>query len=317
MAPLGNWNVEFLDLNGERAYPLAQDATGLDTSGTFRLPTDFLVELDLPVTAGNSVFPDRFFLLNVGVYSAGVALIIGYASGTGDVPAASVYITKSTHTENKTYKLTGVGDFADSQGVVTIGTFDSISQQPNGFFVFDIAGGKLEASTIRPQLRGLRGIVVVNGTDTSDILDGIVSFIAGSNMFLVPVQPGLNQPVEIQFNAADGAGFTQTCECLGDTSAQPILTINGVTPTPEGDFTLLPADCVTLTNITNGLRLSDSCSTPCCGCAELEAITQQLERFGDQALTLQNFLNRLETVTNQMSLVVLGSRLNDATCTSC
>jgi hypothetical protein len=69
--PVGNWNLEWLNHNAQRAYPLADDATGPDETGAFKLPDNFLVELDLPVHAGLNVGPAGFFVLPSAAYAGG------------------------------------------------------------------------------------------------------------------------------------------------------------------------------------------------------------------------------------------------------
>ena len=45
--PLSQWNLEFLNHNAQRSYPLTADATKQDLTGSFVIPDDFLVGLDL------------------------------------------------------------------------------------------------------------------------------------------------------------------------------------------------------------------------------------------------------------------------------
>ena len=42
--PLSTWNLEWLNHNSQRNYPIADDATGYDETGTFKIPEDFIVE---------------------------------------------------------------------------------------------------------------------------------------------------------------------------------------------------------------------------------------------------------------------------------
>ena len=75
--------------------------------------------------------------------------------------------------------------------------------------------------------------------------------------------------------------------------------------------------CLTVSPITNGIQLDDTCSSPCCGCQELEQITHEIEMIGSGATTIENFVNRLATEMNTFSQVILGSRLNDQGCVQC
>jgi hypothetical protein len=84
----------------------------------------------------------------------------------------------------------------------------------------------------------------------------------------------------------------------------------------DGNFILAPDDCVQITPMSNGLKFADTCAQPCCGCTELDAIVDQINRFGDGVMTLQNFITRLGSEVTQMSLVVLGSQLGDSGCST-
>ena len=121
----------------------------------------------------------------------------------------------------------------------------------------------------------------------------------------------------LTFNAIQGEGTIEPCVCDGDTANDtPIQMINGIRPSSDGKFVLLGSDCLQIEMIENGARLIDVCSAPCCGCLELERITQDLDRFAERAESLERFIDNLRTNVDTMSLVVLGSRLGDRTCTA-
>jgi hypothetical protein len=314
--PRGTWNIEWLNHNSQRAYPLSDDATKQDTTTEFTLPDSFLLALYFPVHAGLAVQPEKFFLRSVSVFSTGYNIALGYDDGTNNPPiVASVNIAKSTHVENTSYALPGSGDYDDSVGKVIIGTLLDIDDAGAGQYFFNYADGKLDPDTIRPIIRGVSSITLVQGADESERIYGDIELVAGSNIRLTPIVVGQNQ--QIRIDAIRGEGLNEDCICDGDEDAIPITTINGIPPTPQGNFTLLGSNCLEITAISNGLQLDDTCSEPCCGCKELEAITRDLDRFGDAALTLKNFINRLEAEVTQMSSVVLGSRLNDQGCLEC
>lgn len=314
--PKGTWNLEWLNQNSQRAYPLAEHATKLDITGDLQLPDDFILELYFPVHAGLDVETDRFFVYVVAIFASGYNVALGYDNGTGtpDI-VASVNIAKSTHTENAVYALPGVGDYVDSVGKIVIGRLESIDDAGAGRYLFDRTGGQLDPDAIRPMIRGVSSITLLNGGDRSDLIQGDIELVAGANIRLTPFTVGTEQRIRI--DAIEGEGLTDACLCEGDDDAVPIRTINGVPPTAGGNFTLIGNDCLQINPIQNGLRLEDVCSDPCCGCEELEAITRDLDRFGTAARTLDNIMNRLETQVQQMSTVVLGSRLSDRGCIEC
>ena len=310
-------NLEWADHNSERRYPLTIEATGEDTSGSFDLPNDFIVGLYLKVHSGLTIDPGKFFLRSIVNASSGFGITIGYDATGGAINVATANIARAAFSEFQTYRLTGVGTFLDAAGAIVLGKLGNIDEQPAGQFEFDIAGGKLESDVVRPLIRGISSLRAQTGGDISDQVYGDVVFQAGTNMRITVVQAAGADPVII-FDAIEGEGLNEDCVCDDDPEQAPaIRTINGIPGTSDGDFTILGNACLVPIGIQNGIRLDDVCSEPCCGCRELEIITAQLEQFGRQATTLENFLVSLEARVTQMDLVVLGARLGDRGCISC
>lgn len=317
--PVGYQNLEFLNHNASRRYPLADDADGNDTTGAFRIPDDFIVELDLPVHAGLAVSPAGFFVRSVSAYASGYGLVIGYqpADDADPVTVATALIPTAGFARNSVFALGGVGAYADTVGKVTIGKLDSIADQPPGFWEFSLATTRLDPDAVRPVVRGVSALVCVNGDQESAPLYGTIELQAGPNVQLLPVVEAGADPV-IRISAISGAGTVQDCVCEGDAaSTDPIKRINGVTPTTAGDLTLIGSDCVDIQVIENGIRLVDKCAAPCCGPVELERITRDLTRLGEQAAEVFNMAGQLKTSVDTMDLVVLGSKIGDRSCIEC
>lgn len=317
--PVGVWNQEFLSHNANRRYPLADDAEAVDVTGTFRLPDDFIVELDLPVHAGMNVGPAGFFVRSVSAFAGGYGLTVGYqpADGGDALTVATALVPRQGFVRNTVFALGGVGGFADTVGKVVIGRLENIDEQPPGVWDFALETARLDPDAVRPIIRGVASLVCVNGDQRSVPLVGDVELRAGANIQLVPVVQAGQDPVVI-INAISGEGTVQDCVCEGDAAlAQPIATINGTTPTAAGDLTITGNDCIQIEAVTNGIRIKDVCAQPCCGCAELERITTDLERFGQQAAAVEAFADRLGTAVDTMNMVVLGSKLNDKGCLTC
>jgi hypothetical protein len=233
------------------------------------------------------------------------------------VPVASALIPRPIQTRNTTYALGGVSPFDDTVGKVVIGRLDSIDLQPPGFWTFDLVAGLLDPDAVRPMIRGVSSITCVNGDQNSPKLYGDIELVAGQNMQIVPIIIAGQNPI-IRFNAINGEGTIETCICEGDSAPTiPITTVNGITPTTGGDFNIVGSDCVQIVPIDNGIRIQDICAQPCCGPVELEAITQDLERLGQQASSVQQFVDQLQSAVNTMSMIVLGSKLNDKSCVVC
>src|SRR5262245_9756663 len=294
--PLGHWNVEFSNLNSQRRYPLADDADSVDTSGSFKLPTSLLLELDLPIHAGLNVDPARFFLKSIGSYATGYFLVVGYQPATGDaVDVATALVPREGHTPLTIYALGGISPFDDTVGKVVVGRLDDADLQPAGQWDFDLDNGRLDPDCVRPIIQGVSALVLVNGASRSVRIQGDVELRAGTNVRLVPILVAGQDPV-VRIDAVSGEGTTEECDCEGESAPkEPILTIEGIPPTPSGDFTFVGGDCIRIDPIEHGLRFTDTCAKPCCGCAELERLTNDLKLLGSQADGVEQFVHELSS----------------------
>ena len=314
--PLSQWNLSFLDHNANREYPLKDGASGNDQTGSFRLPDDFLVGLDLPIHAAMDVDPSGFYLRTVGVSPVGYSLTIAHHDNGAVFDVATAMIPRQGHSRNRSYALGGIEPFEDAVGKVTVGSLHSIEQQPPGLWEFGPADGAIEEDCIRPMIRGVQSIRVRRGSELSERLYGDIELVAGNNMEITPfLEPG--QTPRIVFSAIQGEGTIDTCLCDGQEERPCIKTIGGVGGTPDGQFFFTGDDCVQIEPISNGLVFRDTCCTPCCGCPEIEVVTEALERLQQQQETTQVFVTSLQTVTSQFQLTVLGSRINDKGCNDC
>jgi hypothetical protein len=313
--PVGNWNLQWLNHNSQRSYPLTERATKADTTNTIKLPDSFIVALYLPIHAGLAVVPDKFYLKSVLLAPTGYTLTLGYNDGAALPDAATVTIPRSTHVPNRSYAVAGVDDFADTVGRVAIGRLDEIDTLPPGEYTFTPSAGELEPDAIRPMIRGIQSLRVSNNGELSAPIYGDVHLVAGNNM-RIAVSTGLAGIPIVTFSAISGLNLNAQCACATPETGECIRSINGVVST-DGNFTFNQGTCLEITPAAGGLSFADLCAQPCCGCSELDALTTQVDRFSDGVSTLNNFVNRLGSEVAQMSLVVLGSRLGDSGCSTC
>lgn len=317
--PVGNWNLQWANHNSQRRYPLADDAEATDETAAFKLPNSFLVGLDLPIHTGMNTGPAGYFLRSVSAYASGYGLTVGYqpADLSDPITVATALIPRQGFTRNSVFTLGGIGDFADTVGKVVIGRLDEIDEQPPGFWEFTLDTGRLDPDAVRPIIRGVSSITCVNGDQRSIPLYGDIELVAGANIQLMPVIVEGQDPI-IRISAISGEGTVDDCVCEGDTAlTQPITSINGRAPTTAGAFNIVGSDCIQVVPIANGLKVVDVCAQPCCGCAELERITIDLERLNAQVSEVDGFVDRLEAAVSSMELTVLGAKLADRSCITC
>lgn len=315
--PLSQWNLEFLNHNAQRSYPFTEDASRQDETGSFTIPADFLVGLDLPISPAMDMETGRFFVRQVGLFASGIQIIVAYDTGTTLVDVGTALIPATGVTRNKVFALGGIEPFDDVNGKVVVGKLSTIQEQPAGLFNFTLESGRLEPQTIRPMIRGISAITVANAAGTSsDRLYGDIELVAGSNIQLSTIVTATETKIVI--SALDGEGTIAECVCEGDAATIPcIKTINGIRPTTDGNFNFVGDNCIAFSGIPNGLKVTDSCCTPCCGCEELEAITRDLERFNSQRGALELFIRELAAETATFGTTVLGARLSDKKCLQC
>ena len=309
--PIGNWNLQWLNHNSQRSYPLTSWATKVDLLGAIRLPDSFIVALYLPISATIDVDTSRFFIKNVLISPTGFNITVGYDNGSEVIDVAAANIARANFAPNRSYALGGIDNFDDTIGHVVIGNVDEIDKLPPGFYTFNLEGGALETDVIRPNIRGISRIRINNNNQFSEYVYGDITLVAGTNVRISLAQTP--EDTKIIFDAISGLNLNADCICPTPADGECIRCINGVC-SDNGTFTIVANDCISIQAGKNSLSFKDICAQPCCGCEELDELTTQIDRFADGVTTLQNFVSRLGAEVTQMSLVVLGSKLGDTGC---
>lgn len=300
------WNVEWLNANSQRRFPLTNTSSAKDITGDFEIPDDFLVELTWAVNSGIDTNPVAFHISKIIVFSQNVFVTFGY----NGQDVASINIAAASHTTNKSYQATGAedGPFFDSVIRATIFRLDNILKQPSGLWEFDVSGAQIEPTRIRPNLRGVSALYLRDGAETSDPIQGDVVLSAGTNFRITKTEE--DDKTILRFDAINGEGFNSDCECTGGRVSPNIKTINGIKPDSSGNFRIQGDECLSVGATTNGLKLEDSCSKPCCGCQELDVVTSTLTELANKVATIEAFANNLNQLTQQLSNIVLPSRIS-------
>lgn len=301
-------NVEWLNHNSARRYPLAVDATCTDLSGSFQLPNDFIVELNLRVRWDVNYLPNRFFISSISTSADSIVFDIAF-SGDDVLRVGRVSIAVPSHQENKSYSITTFDTFADSKGFVTIGELGNLLRQPAGRFIFSLPDTRFDEDVITPQLRAVTAIQVANGDDTTTELTGVVRLTAGVGTRLRSiVAPG--GPTQVFIDSIGSEGLRSPCDC-GDTSGEPIRSVNGIS---APNIELIGSECLAVSASESILTLINSCSQPCCGPREAEVLTQQLELLQSQFPSLNAFVAQLLARVAQLEGSILASQLGDRSC---
>jgi len=292
---------DWLNENSNRKYPFFDEASLVDASGTMTIPNDLIVDLIFPVHA-LSYDVTLFHVQQITVFNSGVIITIGY-NGTA---IATRTITDAEHTPYATYYIEGRGDFADSVGRISIGNLANIKKY-GGAYTFSTANARLLPTVMRPSLRGVTSVRVVNADgEFSDYLQGDIELIPGANIQFEVIS---GSPNKIKISAVSNPDFEVGCNCPDASPAPCIKTINNVPPDNAGNFTLADEGCLTIEAITNGLKLTDTCAEPCCGCAETDVLRQELNRLGAQSATQRAQAEALLGTVQQLRDVILTSKI--------
>jgi hypothetical protein len=125
MPPVSSiWNIDWLNANSQRSYPISETASRQDVTGSFTIPNDLIVDLLLPIQADDTIDSTLFHIKSIGVFGGAVVIGFGYAGALFSTVAIDVL----TFQPNAVYRFVGSGLFFDTVGTVVIGKLDQLLQ---------------------------------------------------------------------------------------------------------------------------------------------------------------------------------------------
>lgn len=311
--------LAWLNTNAFRNYPLSQSATCVSADAGLTLPDSFIVDMKLAVPYISGLHPSGFHISSLSCLPQGFVLTVGYSYGGTTVPvvAATVPVQFGSFVENMVVELAGVKsssapyDFSQVSGFVTIGSVTGVSGY-SGRAEFDVNAGRLESTVVTFGIRRISGIRVLQSGSETPVIRGQVNLASGSNHSIAVVPVG--SVTDIRLNAVSSEGFSEDCGCGEVTLGPCIRTVNSRGPDAAGNFSIVGGDCVNVTGTDNGLSLSDTCAKPCCGCAELDVVNQDLEALRQQIQSLISQAGNLRSNMEQLQTTCLGSQFTPESC---
>jgi len=280
--------AEWLNSNSLRNYPFKEDMVLNPTVGgllatEIRIPNYLIVDFVITIP-GNAT--NRIYLSTLAL--AGDLLTFVF-SDESNIQVAIVTIDRAVHTTNMAYTIAGSGAYGDSIGRLVVGDITNLANDlGEGQYTFTLAAAELEPCTVRPALRGVTSLAVETDGIASDLLYGHLKFLAGSNIKLTYL-PAYNT---IRVDAVNGEGLNQVCPCEATMAETNIVrTVNGIAIEDvviQGD-----GQCVDVTVSGNKVVISDTCSTPCCGCPELEFLTESMKVLDTTLANLEQYSAKL------------------------
>lgn len=281
--------LDFLNQNSLRNYPIKEGVSRVDTLGVFTIPTNFLVDIEIAASWDPS---KRYFISRITNLEDTIGIEVSDETAT---LVGSFLITTATHTQYKTYSLTATPAFVGASGAATVGVLTAMQSLATGSYNFTLTTAELEMRTCIPALRGITRLKFLNANGESFALTGDVEIVARQNLAF-RLGPGNSVIVD----AGNGLGLNTKCaEELGC-----IKTINGIPGDSEGDFTLDFSDCALLTPIpaNTGLLLEDICCKPCMGCNDIEELTNRLMTAETSLIQLRDYYVSLTTLYEQFKV---------------
>lgn len=283
--------IEWLNQNSLRNYPIEENRRKRPDGGSsgyfldsLSLPNDFLVDFtfSIPAESAFNMFLSRLSLV-------GSSVILSFS--IGNVEVASVEIDVSAHTSYSGYRIYGKGEYEGCNGYVVIGTFETLrSIYPDGYYSFSESETKLETRCIRPSLRHIRSMSTydpMTGYVTKKLF-GNIKLVAGSNIRF-RYESGTNT-IWID---ADSDAYNESCDCDG--KRRVVKSINGVS---LANVQIVGDDCVSVSTSNNKIVISDSCSKPCCGCAELDLVNGKLKDLETAIASINVYASNLDEKIN-------------------
>lgn len=280
-----------------------------------RLPNGLIADISLPVPVG-ALEPADVFVQQVTGFATGVAISLADRNAPATT-IASTTVFVASHQRLDSYTLTGQGALLGIIGRITIGDPKTLLEIAKVAYDFRTVpdNTRLVVSCVRPYLQGVTGIQVTDSeTGETTTLTGIVGIEAGDNMVFgvsineLVLNSGLLDPGT---DADDDCGCEDSLGADGTTGdGNPIMSINGIEPDENGDFTVEGVDCTSVSPITNGLEIIDTCSTPCCSCDQLDVLYQGLQAVENEVGRLQEVEEQLRGRLDNMQTTMLNAQLN-------
>ena len=291
-------NLDFLNANTIRNFPIREGLSRTDTSGAFTIPDDFMVDLLLSVSSdpATRVYISR--IVNIPDEIEIEFALYGSATQIGVVS-----LNPAGHSRYTTYYMAASSNYAAATGKLVVGEISTITTLPYGTFTFDQTATEVEARTVVPGLATVSRFVFRNADGTSFSVTGDVTIVAQTN-----TRFRLVDSVTVAVDAGEGLGLNAPCA-----DDRPCLkTINNIPPDEAGNFTLTTSDCAKFTNLASGtlkgLNLADSCCKPCLSCNEIGDLTQRLTQLESDLIALRTHYNNVSLLTQQFG------QLSSASC---
>ncbi len=280
-------NLDFLNQNSLRNFPLKEGLSALSLSDEFVIPESFLLDCSLAMSSNI----DRTYY--VSKVQNTPEIITVEISDDLDVVAGLFTITVDTHETYGEYFLAPSADYVGANGRLTVGDLRDISNLQTGIFHFEITSTELEMRCVVPSLNAINRMLFIDEKGLTHAMTGNVTIVARNNL-------KFRKSGDVIFlDAGDGLGLNK--DCIDELPC--IRTIRNVAGDDDGNFTFLGADCAQFSEMTTppGLMLQETCCKPCMGCDEISELTERVMHLEVDLLRLKEYAQRTQEIIAQFS----------------
>ena len=306
--------TEWLDGNAARQFPLDDTASGVDATGSFTLPTNFLLDLFLCVAPVYAV--GQFFVSRILVRARSVQVSVSYHDpvSLADTLVGSFATVPVPSTAFYSFQLTPAAQSAGAQawlemttGVMIVGYTDLIAKYP-GDWSFSYENGLILPTRVS---QGVAGIAALRINDA--LYTGNLTLKAGENCFLEASYDAVadETTVIVNFDPA-GSDYLVSDDSiiakLTDTFGPPIRSINGMVGSADYDFSIEGSDGASVEPLLDyhGIRIVNQEAKPCCDKSMLDRAFTEVSALNSRFARLEQYYEALSSAMNSLQSLVVS-----------
>jgi hypothetical protein len=301
--------VQWPNQNALRRYPLAISADGVAIGEKFQIPTSTFVDALIVTTFASKLHFAGFFISQLTIGREAFQLAISHVDEA--LPVATVFGPMNLTDENQVHTLRGINTLSGTRGYLVTGDLKPVAELPPGTYSFTHQNAAFDPGVISCGIRAIQTIgVEVSGSNVQE-LSGKVVFRAATGTQFRKIEEE-NRTV-ILWDAIGNSDLQSGCECE-DSELNPIYTVGGLPGDETGAINIFGSRCLEVQSESAGINLTNSCSEPCCDCAEDDGLNERLDLLYSQILTMETRIATLESKYSQVDALIEEASCDDVQC---
>lgn len=311
------YELEWLNRNRHRNYPLADGVSATGTTTGKTIPSSFMCDMSLNVPPLSVFESGTFYISRIDQLTEAFQIVISFQP-TEDQALDSFDVFRSvslnyTTPENNSVTLFPIPEILSeypemeqASGVVIIGSTDGMRDVTGEVF-------KAEATAVHPLVvhtgyAGLWRMVIIDAKGVSHNILGDLTIASGDGVKL-NVEKKENGDYKLTVATEEnGDNVDDAVRKVIDVLGIPITKINNVPPDSEGNITITGLDCTKVVAAGAGLAISNSCSKPCCPeetPADVQTALASLDEAKNRLINYHEaLLNSLQTMQSRLASLI-------------